>query len=217
MNSRRAVLAVGLVLCVGGAAHADRGGLAVDVGAGVALINVRAPYATGAPSQSGTSLTTSLGLRYAVTNMLEVGAAFFYQPPTNFTHGNAIVEIPAAAGALPGTLSERTQQLGFLLRARAVKGYAWRVFAEADAGWAQRSFSKVDHFNVSDPSTGPRSYGLALADTSQRALVLAPSAGVEWTGDRFSIGIAPRVDVLLGSVRTWAVSLPLTISWAWYL
>jgi hypothetical protein len=93
-----------------------------------------------------------------------------------------------------------------------VKGYACRVFAAADVGWAQRFFSKVDHFNVSDPSTRPRSYGLALADTSQSALVLAPSAGVEWTGDRFSIGIAPRVDVLVGSVRTWAVSLPLTIS-----
>jgi hypothetical protein len=217
MHSRRAVVTVGLVLCVGGAAHADRGALAVDAGAGVALINVRAPYATGAPSQIGSSWTTSLGLRYAVTNMLEVGAAIFYQPPTNFTHGNATVEAPAAGGALPGTLSERTQQLGVLLRARVVKGYAWRVFAAADVGWAQRFFSKVDHFNVSDPSTGPRSYGLALADTSQSALVLAPSAGVEWTGDRFSIGIAPRVDVLLGSVRTWAVSFPLTISWAWYL
>ncbi len=217
MHSRSAVVTVGLVLWVGGAAHADRGGLAVDAGAGVALINVRAPYATGAPSQIGSSWTTSLGLRYAVTNMLEVGAAIFYQPPTNFTHGNATVEAPAAGGALPGTLSERTQQLGVLLRARVVKGYAWRVFAAADVGWAQRYFSKVDHFNVSDPSTGPRSYGLALADTSQSALVLAPSAGLEWTGDRFSIGIAPRGDVLVGSVRTWAVSLPLTISWAWYL
>jgi hypothetical protein len=98
VNSRRAVLAIGLV------------------GAGVALINVRAPYATGAPSQIGSSWTTSLGLRYAVTNMLQVGAAIFYQPPTNFTHGNATVEAPSAGGALPGTLSERTQQLGVLLR-----------------------------------------------------------------------------------------------------
>ena len=216
MNPRRAVLAVGLVLCVGGAAHADRGALTIEIGGGVGLVNVRAPYATGAPSQVGSSWTTSLGLRYAVTNNFEVGTALFYQPPTSFTHGNATVEAPSAGGALPGTLSERTQQFGLLLRARVVKGYAWRVFAGADAGWAQRSFSKVDHFNVSDPSTGPRSYGLALADTSQSALVLAPSAGAEWTGDRFSIGIAPRVDVLVGSVRTWAVSLPLTISWAWY-
>ncbi len=73
-----------------------------------------------------------------------------------------------------------------------MKGYAWRVFAEADVGRARRSFSKVDHFNVSDTSTGPRSYGLALADTSQSALVLAPSVGVEWTGDRFSIG-SPQI------------------------
>ena len=217
MNSRGAALAVGLVLCLGGGAHADRGALAVDLGGGVGLINVRAPYATGAPSQVGSSWTTSLGLRYAVTNAFEVGAALFYQPPTSFTHGNVTVDAPSAGGALPGTLSERTQQFGFLLRTRVVTGRSWRVFAGADAGWAQRSFSKVDHFNVSDPSTGPRSYGLALADTSQSALVLAPSAGVEWTGDRFSIGLAPRVDVLVGSVRTWAVSLPLTISWAWYL
>src|SRR5260370_670254 len=114
MHSRSAVVTAGLVLCVGGAAYADRGALAVDVGAGVALINVRAPYATGATSQIGSSWTTSPALR---------------------------------------------------------------------------------------------SYGLALADTSQSALVLAPSAGVEWTGDRFSIGIAPRVDLLVGSVRTWGVSL----------
>jgi hypothetical protein len=98
VNSRRAVLGIGLVLCIGGgAAHADRGALTVDVGAGVALINVRAPYATGAPSQTGSSWTTSLGLRYAVTNALEFGAAVFYQPPTNFTHGNATVEVPQRA------------------------------------------------------------------------------------------------------------------------
>src|SRR5258708_12002820 len=182
MRSRSAVVPAGLAPCVGAAAHGDRGALAVDVGAGVALINVRAPYATGAPSQIGSSWTTSLGLRYAVTNMLEVGAAVFYQPPTSFTHGNASVEVPAAGGALPGTLSERTQQLGFLLRARIVKGYAWRVFAEADVGWAQRSFSKVNLFNLPYPSTGPRSYGLALADASQSGLSLAPSSGVERTG-----------------------------------
>ena len=113
MNSGRAVLAVGLVLCVGGAAHADRGALAVDIGAGLGLINVRAPYATGAPSQVGSSWTTCLGLRYAVTNTFEVGAALFYQPPTSFTHGNATVEAPSSGGALPGTLSERPSSSAF--------------------------------------------------------------------------------------------------------
>src|SRR5258708_12302452 len=101
MHSRSAAVTAGLVLWISGAAHADRGALAVDVGAGVALINVRAPYATGAPSQSGSSLTTSLGLRYAVTNMLEVGAAFIYQPPTNFTPGTPTLEAPPAAAPSP--------------------------------------------------------------------------------------------------------------------
>jgi hypothetical protein len=64
---------------------------------------------------------------------------------------------------------------------------------------------------VSDPAPGPRSYGLGLSDTSQRAALLAPSVGVEWAGDHFTIGIAPRVEILIGSVRSWAVSLPLSL------
>jgi hypothetical protein len=215
MHSRSAVVTVGLALSAGVAARAERGALSVDVGSGVALVNVRAPYAQGSPSQLGSSFTTSLGVRYALTNEFEVGAAVFYQPPTTFTHGNALVLAPG--GALLGTLSERTQQLGFLLRGRFVLGYTWRFVAGGDLGFAVRSFSNVDHYNVSDPATGPRSYGLGLSDASQRAALLAPSAGVEWAGDHFTIGLAPRVEVLLGSVRTWAVSLPLTISWAWYL
>jgi hypothetical protein len=91
------------------------------------------------------------------------------------------------------------------------------LFAGADVGFATRSFSNLDHYDVSDPSTGARSYGLNLADTSQTALLLAPSAGIEWTGDHFTIGIAPRIEVLLGTAKTWALSLPLTLCWSWYL
>ena len=114
-------------------------------------------------------------------------------------------------------MSERTQQFGFLVRGRFVRGFTWRFIAGADVGFATRTFSNIDHYNVSDPATGPRSYGLNLADTSQKDLLLAPSAGVEWAGDHFTIGLAPRVEFLLGSVRTWALSLPLSISWSWYL
>ena len=214
MNPRRVLLLGGLVLCGGTAAHAERGALSADIGWGVGLINVRAPYAEGSPSQIGSSFVTSLGFRYALTNALEVGAAAFYQPPTTFTHGDAQVQSPG--GLLPGTLSERTQQFGFLLRGRFVHGFTWRFVAGTDVGFATRTFSNIDHYNVSDPATGPRSYGLNLADTSQKNLLLAPSAGVEWAGDHFTIGLIPRVEFLLGSVRTWAVSLPLSISWSWY-
>jgi hypothetical protein len=215
MHSRSAVVTVGLILLVGVAARAERSAVSVDVSSGVALVNVRAPYAQGSPSQLGSSFTTSLGVRYALTNELEVGGAVVYQPPTTFTHGNA--QVVAPGGALLGTLSERTQQLGFLLRGRFVRGYTWRFVTGADLGFAARSFSNIDHYNVSDPATGPRSYGLGLSDTSQRAALLAPSVGVEWAGDHFTIGIAPRVEILIGSVRSWAVSLPLSLSWSWYL
>jgi len=215
VNVRRALLAAGFWICMGSAAHAERGAVSADLSWGVALINVRAPYAQGAPSQLGGSLTTLLGVRYALTNSVEVGVAAFYQPPTTFTHGDAQVSSPG--GTLPGTLSERTQQIGLLLRGRFVHGFTWRLIAGGDVGFASRSFSNIDHYDVSDPATGPRSYGLNLADTSQKAFLLAPSAGVEWAGDHFTIGLAPRVEFLLGSERTWALSLPLSISWSWYL
>ena len=44
---------------MGAAAHAERGALSADIGWGVALINVRAPYAQGSPSQVGSSGTLS--------------------------------------------------------------------------------------------------------------------------------------------------------------
>jgi len=200
---------------MGTASHAERGSVSADIGLGLALINVRAPYAQGSPSQVGSSFVTSLGFRYALTNALEVGALAFYEPPTTFTHNDAQVSSPG--GLLPGTLSERTQQFGLLLRGRFVHGFTWRFVAGADVGFATRLFSNIDHYNVSDPATGPRSYGLNLADTSQKSLLLAPSAGVEWTGDHFTIGLTPRVEFLVGSARTWALSLPLSVSWSWYL
>ena len=157
-----------------------------------------------------------LGHRTQVLDLsFEVGAAAFYEPPTTFTHTD--VQVSSPGGLLAGTLSERTQEFGVLLRGRFVHGFTWRFVAGADVGVAARLFSNIDHYNVSDPASGPRSYGLNLADTSQKALLLAPSAGVEWTGDHFTIGLVPRVEVLMGSMRTWAVSMPLSISWSWYL
>ena len=214
MNPRRALLIGGFVLCIGTATQAERGAVSADVSWGVALNNVRAPYARGSPSQVGSSFVTSLGFRYALTNAFELGAAAFYEPPTTFTHSDAQVSSPG--GLLPGTLSERTQQFGLLARGRFVHGFIWRFVAGADVGVAVRTFSNVEHYDVSDPSN-PRSYGLNLADTSQKAFLLAPSAGVEWTGDHFTIGIVPRVEVLLGPMRTWSLSLPLSFSWSWYL
>src|SRR2546422_6143700 len=154
MNPRRALAVGALVLGMGTAAYAERGAVSADVGLGVALINVRAPYAQGSPSQVGSSFVTSLGLRYALSNALEVGASAFYQPPTTFTHSDA--QVPSPGGLLPGTLSEQTQQFGFLLRGRFVHGFKWRFVAGADVGFATRIFSNIDHYNLRDPGTGSR-------------------------------------------------------------
>ena len=195
------------------AAFAERGAVSVEVGSGVALINVRAPYAVGAPSQTGSSFTTSIGVRYAFSNALEVGASGFYQPPTTFTHAGA--QVPAPGGMLEGVLLERTSQVGALVGVRLVHGFTWRLVAGADFGFARRSFSGINHYDVSDPN-GAQSYGLTLGDTSQTATIVAPSVGLEWVGDHASIGFVPRIEYLFGNARTWAVTIPLTVSWSWY-
>ena len=193
MARRGAILTVLLVVSAARAAQAERGAISADLAWGVALIDVRAPYAQGSPSQLGSSFTTSFGLRYALTNAPEVGAAVLYQPSTTFTHGEA--QVPSSGGLLPGTLSERTPAT----RVRSPRASGARLHLalrrRRDMGFATRTFSEIDHFNVSGPA-GPRSYGLELGDTSQTELVVAPSAGLEWSGDHFTVGVVPRVDVL---------------------
>ncbi len=210
---RPGALSAFLILVGPVAARADRGALSLELGAGGSIVNVRGPYATGAPSQIGTSWATSLGASYGLSNHLELTGRFFWEPPEQFVHNGATVSSPS--GALTGSLTEHTQRFGALAGARYVFGYVWRFSAGADIGWSQRSFSKLDHFDV---STGaPRSYGLQLADTSQASFVFAPSVAVLWTGDHFAVGLAPRFEILTGSVSTWSVAIPLTLAWSWFL
>src|SRR2546421_1308570 len=108
---RGAILTVLLVVSTARAAQAERGAISADLAWGVALIDVRAPYAQGSPSQLGSSFTTSFGLRYALTNAPEVGAAVLYQPSTTFTHGEA--QVPSSGGLLPAPCRSAPQQLGF--------------------------------------------------------------------------------------------------------
>ena len=210
---RPGALSAVLILVVPSASRADRGALSLELAAGGSIVNVRAPYATGAPSQLGTSWVTSLGSSYGLSNHVELTGRFFWEPSQQFVHSGATVN--SSAGALTGSLTEHTQRFGALAGARLVFGYVWRFSAGADVGWSQRSFSKLDHFDV---STGaPRSYGLQLADTSQPSFIFAPSVAVSWTGDHYAVGLAPRFEVLTGSVSTWSIAIPLTLAWSWYL
>jgi hypothetical protein len=120
-----------VVVSSASAVYAERGGVSVEVGSGVSLVNVRAPYAVGAPSQTGSSFTTSVGIRYAITNALEVGASAFYQPPTTFTHGGAGA---APGGALQGVLLERTAK--WALRRCPFRAWVpWRFVAGPTSVW----------------------------------------------------------------------------------
>jgi hypothetical protein len=136
-----------------------------------------------------------------------------YQPPTTFTHGHA--QVPSPGGALEGVLMERTSQLGALVGARVVHGFTWRLIAGTDFGFARRSFSSINHYDVSDPD-GAQSFGLVLTDTFQTVPIVEPSAGLEWVGDHVTVALVPRVEFLFGKTPTWAFTMPLTLSWSWY-
>ena len=210
---RPSALSAFLILVVPAAARADRGALSIALGAGGSVVNVRAPYATGAPSQLGTSWATSLGVNYGLSNHFELTGRFLWEPSEQFVHSGATV--PSAAGPLTGFLREETQRFGALAGGRLVFGYVWRFFVGAEVGWSGRTFSKLDHFAVS--SGTPRTYGLRLADTSQSAIAVAPGVGVQWTSDHYAIGVAPRFEILAGAPSTWAFVAPLTFAWSSYL
>jgi len=205
--------ALALLLTGTAPARAERSALSLELGGGLSVVNVRAPYADGAPSQLGTSWATSLGASFALSNHLELTGRLFWEPSQQFVHSGATVN--SDAGPLTGSLSEHTQRFGALAGARAVFGYVWRFSIGAEIGWSDRMFSGIDHFDVSSGTA--RSYGLRLADTSQSTIAFAPGIGVQWTSDHYAIGLAPRLEILVGGASTWALVAPLTFAWSWYL
>jgi hypothetical protein len=195
------------------AALADRSAVTLDAGAGASVLRVVAPYADSRASQVGSAPAIWIDGRYGLTNSIELTATFFAETSVPFYVSDTT--ITSDAGKLTGTLQMRTRRYGLMAGARLLHGNVWRLILGGDVGWALSSYSSM-HLIVAD-QYGPRDSGLALADTTASSLVLAPSAGVSWVGDKLSITILPRFEVLLGSASTWAVAVPLTIGWDWYL
>ena len=81
---------------------------------------------------------------------------------------------------------------------------------------ALSSYSSMHLINDSNPAGG-RDFGLALPDKTVSSLVLAPSVGVSWVGDKLSVTVLPRFEALIGGRTTWAVTVPVTFGWDWYL
>jgi hypothetical protein len=196
------------------AARADRGALTVDAGAGASVLRVVAPYADSTASQIGSAPAIWIDGRYGLTNSIELTTTIFAETSVPFyVPGTTIT---SDAGKLSGTLEMRARRYGVMAGARLLHGNIWRLIVGGDVGWALSSYSSMRLIDESNPS-GPRDFGLALPDTTASSLVLAPSAGISWVGNKLSITVLPRFEALLGSTRSWAITVPLTIGWDWYL
>ena len=196
------------------AAMADQGAVTVDAGAGASVLRVVAPYADSATSQLGSAPAIWIDGRYGLTNWLELSATIFAE--TNVPFYVAGTTISSEAGRLSGTLEMRAHRYGLLSGVRLLRGNVWRFIVGADVGWAMSAYSSMRLIDDSGPSAG-RDYGLALPDKVVSSLVLAPSIGVSWVGDRLSVTVLPRFEMLVGGGTTWAITVPITVGWDWYL
>ena len=213
---RAARLAALPLLLISASALAEQGALSVEAGGGVVLERVPAPYVAGSSGVVGSAATIRAGVRYAVTHSLEVTGTFAWTPPVSFFHNGVSVTAANGDGPFAGTLQHRLSGQSVSVGGRYLLGMVWRPFVGLELGWAHRSFAGFQHIDDSDPSN-PHAYALTLNDVSAHALLVAPVAGLEWVGDRISVSLAPRLELLAGSHSTWSFAIPLVVGWDFYL
>ena len=204
---------VALFCVFAGPALADHGALAVDAGVGVSVLRVLAPYADTAASQVGSAPAIWIDARYGLTNSIELTTTAFAE--TSVPYYVSGTTISSDAGKLSGTLQMRVQRYGLLAGARLLRGNVWRLIVGTDVGFALSTYSSLHLIDVAD--SNPRDFGLALPNRTATSLVVAPSLGVSWVGDKVSVTVLPRFEALIGSNTTWAITVPVTIGWDWYL
>src|SRR5262249_28084326 len=111
-RSRRA-LATMLLLCPA-LTRADRGALSLDLGTGVTALPLRPPYAEPASTGWSRAVSVSFGLRYALTNQLELTLGGLYDFPVHASHPAA--SIPTVdSGTFTGTLEYELSGFGVLV------------------------------------------------------------------------------------------------------
>ena len=179
------------------------------VGGGFALVRTPSAYAKDSPAQSAATPTIWLDARYALSNHFEVLGSAFYETGNNLTTSNATV--PSDTGTFEGTLQFHARRFGALVGGRVVRGNVWRFVLGGELGLSLASYSSGRLLNSSG-----QDIGLKLADMVSASLIVAPSAGVVWAGDRVSVSLVPRAELLLGSNTSWALVVPLTIGWDFY-
>jgi hypothetical protein len=213
---RRAGFLLLLAVAVGPAdARADRAALTAELG-GALRLGAVSPSIGNGENVTGTLGGPRLGLRYALTNRLEVGISAFWYPQATFVH--QAVTLPAASGSTSGALTQDVSRWGAAAGVRYIlAGSVWRIPAGLDLGWVHTSATNRDLLDTSDPR-GASSFGLALGDGRSDQALVAPLVGVEWLAtDHLSFSLVPRFEFLVGAHSTFGVVVPLTIGWSWYL
>lgn len=164
------------------------------------------------------STSATLGVRFALTNHLEISAAGFYDPPvTIFHNGVGLTPIGQSTEPLVGTLADRYSRFGGFAGARWIWGTVWRFSLGCELGWVRQSFSSLVHYDDRDPAAAV-DYRLALHDVVADSALVSASTGLEWVfADNMSVALIPRLQLSLGRGLTPAVTVPLVFSFSWYL
>src|SRR5262245_1260229 len=137
---KRAFAVILTVLLAPGVTRADRGALSLDLGTGVTALALRPPYAESGSMGWSVAFSVSFGLRYALTNQLELTLGGFYDLPVHVSHPGA--SIPTVdSGTFTGTLDYELSRFGVVVGARYVTGLVVRFSVGGEVGWSRQSYS----------------------------------------------------------------------------
>lgn len=203
------------------ASLADRGGATLEVDAGGALTNVRAPYAVN-PAKAPLDTTGALAFggeaRYALTHKLELGVAGGMElPRTLYYLGAAVPDPGSSAASYVGMLKHDYSAWWAAGTVRYyLLGYDWRVFVEGRLGISHRGFTSFVQYDVSGGRAVP--YPVQLPDFTKTGLLLGLGVGAQasfW--DRFAVGVRPMLTLLLrGDGVAPRLGASVYLAYTWY-
>lgn len=194
-------------------AHADADTLTFEVGPAVALTRL-SPSVGDGDAVTGTLGGVAFGVRYGVTNRLELQATGSWYAEVAFV--NRPVTAATPGGVFSGDLRRDLGRTGAGVGARYVlSGYVWRFPVGAEVGWLRTSHARQELLSSPESSL---SFAVDIRSETTNRFYVAPFAGAEWqAGDRVSFSVIPRVELPLGSASSAAFVVPLVVGWTWYL
>jgi hypothetical protein len=210
--SRLTAFAATLILLCSAPARADRGALSVDLATGITALALRPPYAQSGDAAWAPALSISFGVRYALTNQLELTLGGFYDLPVHASHAGSSVPT-VDSGTFTGTLEYELSRFGVLAGVRYVTGLVLRFSVGGELGWSHRSCSGLQLRDATRP--GAPDFGLGLPDLALDSLVVQPLLGLEWAfADHWSASLVLHLAALLGPEPAFGTSGTIAISYS---